>query len=119
VIKNKRKKFIIIFKYKKLIILKIKSFKIIKEFLLILKFLIYFSLNRVFYIKINSLLKYNFKIIIFYFKVNYQLLKDFIKIAFIIIKLILFLNKLLNLIKYNYYFIKFKIIYLIYIYRRL
>jgi hypothetical protein len=47
---------------KKYFIIKIKSFKIIKEFLFIFKFFIYFFLNYIFYIKINNLLKYNFKI---------------------------------------------------------
>ena len=62
------------------------------------KFLIYFNKNRTFYININVLKRREFELIIHYFK-NKIDAKKFKRFD---IKLILFLNKLLNIIE-SYY----------------
>jgi hypothetical protein len=85
--------------------------------LLNIKYLIYFNPDKVLYLKINKLLAYNFVVMLFYFKIGYIILANLLKIALIVIKLILFLSKLLSLAKKNYYLIKLKVACLIYIYR--
>jgi hypothetical protein len=73
----------------------------------------------VIYIKINILITRGFRVILFYLKKNYKILVNLLKIAFIAIKLILFISKLLSPIKKNYYLTKLKIACLVYTYYRL
>ena len=49
----------------------------------------------------------------FYLKKDYKVPIDLAKIALIVVKLIMFLSKLLKSIKKNYYLIKLKVVYLI------
>jgi hypothetical protein len=88
-------------------------FKVVKGYLLLTKFLVYFNLNYILYLKINRLIKQGFGIIIFYLKKNYKVLTDLVKITSIIVKPIMFLSKLLENTKKNYHLIKLKVIYLI------
>jgi hypothetical protein len=87
--------------------------------LLNIRYLIYFNPNKVLYLKINKSLARNFIAMLFYFKIGYIAPSNLFKIALIVIKLILFLSKLLSLIKKNYCFIKLKVACLVYVYRRL
>jgi hypothetical protein len=79
------------------------------------KYLVYFSPDKVPYLKIDKLLARGFAIMLFYFKIGYITLANFLKIILIAIKPILFLSKSLSLIKKNYRLIKLKVACLIYI----
>jgi hypothetical protein len=49
----------------------------------------------------------------FHLKKDYKVLIDLAKIALIIVKLIIFLSKLLRSAKKNYYLIKLEVVYLV------
>ena len=63
-------------------------------------FLNYFIKFKSLYIEVNILKKKEFTIIIYYVKKNFKFLNEFL--VFTLIKLILFLNKLLMLIEIKY-----------------
>jgi hypothetical protein len=88
-------------------------FKVVKDYLLLTKFLVYFDLNYVLYLKINGLIKQGFSIIVFYLEKDYKVLTDLAKIASIAVKLIMFLSKLLGNAKKNYHLTKLEVIYLV------
>jgi hypothetical protein len=49
----------------------------------------------------------------FYLKKDYKVFINLVKIVLIVVKLIIFLSKLLRSVKKNYYLIKLEVIYLV------
>jgi hypothetical protein len=65
------------------------------------------------YLKIDGSIKRGFGVIVFYLEKDYKVLIDLVKIILIIVKPIMFLSKLLESAKKNYYLIELEVICLI------